>query len=99
VRPETRDPATPYYGYLYRIMTRQGANAPGGAYDYVINGNMIAGFAMVAWPARYGESGVMTFVVNQFGTVLERDLGPATGEIGPRMPTYDPDAGWLPVEG
>jgi hypothetical protein len=98
VRPEARDPATPYYGYLYRIMTRQGANAPGGAYDYVINGNMIAGFAMVAWPAVHGESGVMTFLVNQSGTVLERDMGPATDEIGPKMLTYNPDAGWLPVE-
>ena len=57
VHPESREAATPYYGYLYRIMQRQGANAPGGAYDYVINGNMIAGFAMVAWPAEYGESG------------------------------------------
>jgi hypothetical protein len=98
VNPESREPATPYYGYLYRIMTRQGANAPGGAYDYIINGNMIAGFAMVAWPAVYGESGVMTFMVNQSGKVLERDMGPATEEIGPKMLTYNPDAGWLPAE-
>jgi Protein of unknown function (DUF2950) len=97
VHPEDRGPGTPYYGYLYRIMTRQGGNAPGGAYDYVINGNMIAGFAMVAWPAAYGEGGVMTFLVNQSGTVLERDMGPATGEVGPRMLTYNPDAGWLPA--
>ena len=98
VHPESREAATPYYGYLYRIMQRQGANAPGGAYDYVINGNMIAGFAMVAWPAEYGESGVMTFLVNQSGIVLERDMGPDTDKIGPDMLTYNPDAGWLPVE-
>ncbi|MFL5333059.1 MAG: DUF2950 family protein [Geminicoccaceae bacterium] len=98
VHPESREPATPYYGYLFRIMTRQGEKAPGGAYDYVINGHLLAGFAMVAWPAAYGESGVMTFVVNQYGTVLERDLGPRTDEIGPRMLTYNPDAGWTPVD-
>ena len=98
VHPESREPATPYYGYLYRIMTRQGPNAPGGAYDYVINGNMIAGFAMVAWPAEYGETGVMTFLVNQNGIVLERDMGPKTDEIGPQMLTYNPDGGWLPAE-
>jgi hypothetical protein len=98
VDAERREAGTPFYGYHYRIMTRQGENVPGGAYDYVINGNMIAGFAMVAWPARYGESGVMTFVVNQAGTVLERDMGERTGEIGPRMATYNPDAAWEPAE-
>ncbi len=98
VNLDSRDPATPYYGYLYRIMTRQGANAPGGAYDYIINGNMIAGFAMVAWPAIYGESGVMTFMVNQSGVVVEHDMGPRTDEIGPQMLTYNPTAEWLPAE-
>ena len=98
VHPESREPATPYYGYLFRIMTKQGPNAPGGAYDYVINGNMIAGFAMVAWPAQYGETGVMTFLVNQNGIVLERDMGPDTDKIGPKMLTYNPNAGWLPVD-
>jgi hypothetical protein len=98
IHPESREAATPYYGYYYRIMPRQGANAPGGAYDYVINGNMIAGFAMVAWPAEYGESGVMTFIVNQSGIVLERDMGPDTEAIGPKMLTYNPNAGWLPAE-
>ena len=99
VNLESRDSATPYYGYYYRIMTRQGANAPGGAYDYIINGNMIAGYAMVAWPAIYGETGVMTFMVNQQGIVLERDMGPKTDEIGPKMLTYNPDAGWLAGRG
>lgn len=99
IQPDSRDPATPYYGYYFRILTRQGPNVPGGAYDYVINGNMIAGFAMVAWPADYGESGVMTFVVNQSGKVLERDMGPETDRIGPEIRTYDPDKSWLPAEG
>jgi hypothetical protein len=98
VNLETRQSDAPYYGYLFRIMTRQGENAPGGAYDYVINGNMIAGFAAVAWPAQYGDSGVMTFVVNQQGVVLEKDMGPETERIGPRMRTYNPDASWTPVE-
>jgi hypothetical protein len=98
VNLETRQSDAPYYGYLFRIMTRQGENAPGGAYDYVINGNMIAGFAAVAWPAQYGDSGVMTFVVNQEGVVLEKDMGPETERIGPRMRTYNPDASWTPVE-
>ena len=98
VNPEQRDSASPYFGYLFRVMTRQGPNVPGGEYDYVINGNMIAGFAMVAWPADYGESGVMTFVVNQSGEVLERDMGRDTDKIGPRMLTYNPDASWKPVD-
>lgn len=97
VHPESREAATPYYGYLYRIMTRQGPNAAGGAYDYIINGNMIAGFALVAWPAVYGATGIMTFLVNQSGVVLEKDMGPRTDAIGPRMRTYNPDAGWRPV--
>jgi hypothetical protein len=98
MHPESREQGIPYYGYHFRIMTRQGDNVPGGAYDYVINGNMIAGFAMVAWPATHGESGVMTFVVNQSGVVLEKDMGPDTGRIGPRMLTYNPDGGWTPVD-
>lgn len=98
VTATSRDPATPYYGYYFRILTRQGETAPGGAYDYLINGHLLAGFAMVAWPAIYGESGVMTFIVNQYGVVLERDMGARTDEIGPKMLTYNPDAGWKPVD-
>jgi len=98
VNLETRQSDAPYYGYFFRVMTRQGENAPGGAYDYVINGNMIAGFAAVAWPAQYGDSGVMTFVVNQEGVVFEKDMGPETDRIGPRMRTYNPDASWTPAE-
>jgi hypothetical protein len=97
VTPETREAGTPYYGYHFAILTRQGPNVPGGAYDYVINDNMIAGFAMVAWPADYGESGIMTFMVNQRGVVVEKDMGPTTSELGPRIETYNPDASWTPV--
>jgi hypothetical protein len=68
----------PFEGYWFKILTRQGTHAPGGKYDYIINGNMIGGFAMVAWPADYGNSGVMTFVVNQQGRVYQKDLGKKT---------------------
>lgn len=84
----------PFHGYYFKILTRQGKNAPGGKYDYVINGNMIGGFAMVAWPADYGDSGVMTFIVNQQGRVYQKDLGDATLEIVAKMNTYDPDSTW-----
>ena len=74
----------PYRGYYFRILTRQGKSAPGGAYSYVINGRMIAGFAMVAYPAEYGNSGVMTFIVNQNGKVYQRDLGKKSTQVGAR---------------
>jgi hypothetical protein len=93
-----REAGSPYYGYRFSVLHRQGPNVPGGAYDYVINGNMIAGFAMVGWPADYGESGVMTFMVNQRGEVVEKDMGETTSELGPRIETYNPDATWAPVE-
>jgi hypothetical protein len=85
---------TPYNGYFYKMLTRQGPHAPGGAYDYVINGNMIAGFAMVAYPAHYGSSGVMTFIVNQQGIVYQKDLGPNTMALVKAMARYDPDSSW-----
>ena len=88
----------PYHGYYYKILTRQGANPPGGAYDYVINGNMIAGFAMVAWPADYGQTGVMTFAVNHLGTVFEKDLGADTAKLAPEIGAYDPGEGWDEVD-
>src|SRR5450631_2763031 len=84
----------PYRGYHFRILTRQGASAVGGAYNYVVNGRMIAGFAMVAYPDSFGESGVMTFIVNQSGKVFEKDLGKNTGDIAQKMTTFDPGAGW-----
>ena len=84
----------PYHGYLFKILKRQGKHAPGGKYDYVINGNMIGGFAMVAWPAEYGDSGIMTFIVNQQGRVYQKDLGPKTAKIVGKMTEYDPDPSW-----
>ncbi len=84
----------PYHGYFFRILEAQGRHAPGGAYRYVINGNMVAGFALVAWPARYGVSGIMTFIVNQNGIVYEKDLGKNTGRIAGTMTKYDPDRTW-----
>ncbi len=87
----------PYRGYHFRILTRQGKDAPGGAYSYVINGRMIAGFAMVAYPAAYGESGVMTFIVSHNGKVYQKDLGKDSTAIGAKMTTFDPGAGWKEV--
>jgi hypothetical protein len=84
----------PYEGYFFKILTRQGKHAPGGKYSYVINGNMIGGFALVAWPAEYGQSGVMTFIVNQQGRVYQKDLGAATAKVARKMSTYDPDDSW-----
>ncbi len=88
------DKPTPYHGYYYKILKGQGPNAPGGAFSYVINGHMVAGFALVAWPAEYGVSGVMTFLVNQNGTVYEKDLGPKTEERVKGMTRYNPDRTW-----
>ena len=88
----------PYHGYYYKILTRQGSSPPGGAYDYIINGNMIAGFAMVAWPADYGQTGVMTFAVNHLGTVFEKDLGADTAKLAPEITAYDPGEGWDEVD-
>lgn len=88
----------PYRGYYFRILTQQGASAPGGAYSYLINGRMIAGFAMIAFPAEYGESGVMTFMVSQNGVVYERDFGPQTAKLAPAVKSFDPGNGWTPVK-
>jgi hypothetical protein len=85
---------TPHMGYYFKILTRQGPNPPGGKYDYVINGNMIAGYALIAWPADYRASGVMTFVISQQGKLLERDLGPDTAKLVEAMTEYDPDKTW-----
>jgi len=83
-----------FNGYFFRILTRQGSRAPGGRYDYVINGNMIGGFALVAWPAEYGRSGIMTFIVNQQGRVHQKDLGPKTASSVKSITSYDPDKTW-----
>jgi hypothetical protein len=89
---------TPYHGYYFKILTRQGPNAPGGALDYVVRGKMIGGFALVAYPAEYGNSGVMTFLVNHGGTVFQKDLGPRTAEIAGQISSYNPDQTWKKVD-
>jgi hypothetical protein len=92
-----RKAGDPYRGYHFRILTQQGKSAPGGAYSYVINGRMIAGFAMVAYPDQYGESGVMTFIVSHSGRIFEKDLGKSSEAIGAKMTAFDPGAGWHEV--
>jgi hypothetical protein len=92
-----RAPGEPYQGYYFRVLTRQGRHAPGGRYSYVINSNMIAGFALVAFPAEYGHSGVMTFLVSHHGKVYQKDLGPQTSRVAAAMREYDPDPGWHEV--
>lgn len=98
VKAATEEPS-PYHGYYYRILTRQGSNAPGGKYDYIINGNMIAGFGLVAFPVQYGSSGIMTFVVNHQGKIYQKDLGPKTAEIVEKIKEYNPDSTWEPFPG
>ena len=88
----------PYHGYYYRILTAQGQNASGGAYDYIVDGSMIGGFAIVAYPAEYDNSGVMTFIVNHEGVVYQKDLGENTEEQAKAMTLYDPDETWTPVQ-
>ena len=86
---------SPYHGYYFRILTRQGKHAPGGKYSYIINGHMIAGFALVAWPAEWGNTGVMTFIVNQRGKVYQKNFGPKTASLANAMTAYDPDPAWV----
>ena len=88
---------TPYHGYYYKVLTRQGPNASGGALDYVVRGRMIGGFALVAYPAEYRNSGVMTFLVNHQGNVYEKDLGPNTARIAAGMTAFNPDNTWRRV--
>ncbi len=89
---------TPYHGYYYRILKAQGKNARGGEYDYVVDGKMIGGFALVAYPDEYGNSGVMTFIVNQDGVVYQKDLGKDTAKIAAAMKKFDPDKTWKKVD-
>jgi len=88
----------PYHGYYFRMLTSQGQNAPDGACDYIVNGKMIGGFALVAYPALYRSSGVMTFTVNYDGVVYQKDLGENTSELAKAMTLYDPDETWAPVQ-
>ena len=89
---------SPYHGYFFRIITAQGENANGGAYSYIVNGNMIGGFAIVAYPALYRASGVKTFIVNHEGVVYEKDLGPETAKSAVAITVFDPDKSWKKVE-
>jgi hypothetical protein len=89
---------TPYHGYYYRPLERQGKHAASGSLDYVVGGRAIGGFAVVAYPARYGNSGIMTFIVNQDGKIYQSDLGPDTQAKALKMTSYDPGPGWSPVD-
>jgi hypothetical protein len=93
-----KEKPTPYYGYYFRILKGQGSNAPGGEREYLTNGKMTSGFGLVAYPAQYGVSGIMTFIVNQLGTVYQKDLGPKTEELARAMTKYDPDKTWKQAE-
>jgi hypothetical protein len=88
----------PYHGYYYRVLTQQGSSAPGGQLDYVVKGKMIGGFALLAWPAEYGNSGVMTFLVNHNGVVYQKDLGDYTNKLAGRINAFNPDQTWKKVD-
>jgi len=89
----------PFRGYFYRILTRRGANAPGGEMDYLDeNGQMTRGFGVIAWPAKYGNSGIMTFMTNHRGLVFENDLGPETAQLAAAIDSYNPDLNWAPTD-
>ena len=87
-----------FHGYYFRMLKGQGKEAPGGAKDYVVNGKMVGGFALVAYPAEYGNSGVMTFIINQDGVLFQKDLGKATTKTATAMTEFDPGPGWTPVQ-
>ena len=87
----------PFHGYYFKILTKQGAAAAGGELEYVVNGKMIGGFALVAYPAEYRNSGVMTFIVNHAGKVFQKDLGPNTAQVAERMTAFNPDKSWQAV--
>ena len=92
------DEPSPFHGYYFKILTAQGKNVPGGGYNFIANGNMVGGFAMVAFPSNWGKSGVMTFAVNQQGKVYEKNLGQDTEEIAQKMKLYNPDKTWTPAK-
>ncbi|MBL8351616.1 MAG: DUF2950 family protein [Burkholderiaceae bacterium] len=91
-------PGLGYHGYRFRILTGQGPAAPGGARSYMIGPRLVSGFAVIAWPVKYGSSGVMSFIANQAGTIYERDLGPGTAEAVAAIKVFDPAEGWQPVK-
>ena len=89
------NPTRPYHGYYFRVLKQQGPNAPGGQHAYMMGKTMIGGFALVAWPAQYGVSGIHTFIVNQDGVVYEKDRG---AQSATPVSSYDPDSSWSPVD-
>ncbi len=93
-----KEQPVPFHGYYFKILTKQGEHAPGGKYDYIINGNMVGGFGLVAFPSDWGKSGVMAFIVNQQGKVFQKNLGPDTLKIAQEMQSYDPDETWTPAK-
>ncbi|MGD0887059.1 MAG: DUF2950 domain-containing protein [Thermodesulfovibrionales bacterium] len=93
-----REESTPFHGYYFKILTRQGKNAPGGKYNYIINGNMVGGFALVAFPSSWGKSGVMTFIVSQQGKVYQKNLGQDTLKSAEQMKSFNPDSAWTIVK-
>jgi len=88
----------PFHGYYFRMLTRQGSHAQGGAKDYMVNGKLVGGFALVAYPAEYRNSGVMTFIINQDGVLFQKDLGTTTADAANAMSEFDPDASWSEVK-
>jgi hypothetical protein len=95
---DKRTQPAPFHGYYFKILTAQGASAPGGAKDYIVDNRMTGGFALVAWPAQYDATGIMTFIVNQDGIIHEKDLGPDTDAQVKAMTTYNPDSSWQKAE-
>ena len=94
---ESRTQPQPFHGYFYRMLKAQGANVKGGAKSYIVDGKMTGGFAFVAYPAEYRNSGVMTFLVDTQGVIYEKNLGPKTAEIAPAMKAFNPDKTWRKV--
>jgi hypothetical protein len=90
---------TPYHGYYFRILTAQGPDAPGGAHSYIVKGEMMGGFGLIAYPAEYGVSGIKTFIVDNNGVVYEKDLGPTTASLAHLTTSFNPGKGWQAVEG
>ncbi len=95
IKPDSHQP---FHGYYFRKLDKQGADAKGGAKDYLVNGKMTGGFAYVAYPAQYGDSGIMTFVINQNGMVFQKDLGKTTADVAAAMTDFNPDKSWKPVQ-
>ena len=96
--PDARGKREPYHGYFFRILKAQGPSAPGGALDYIVKGQMIGGFGLVAWPAEYGMSGVQTFIVSHHGLLYEKDLGPATASLARQILRFDPNPSWHVID-